>query len=625
MAILTKYEPGASPNGWTTGQIPFGADAAGVFLATGALGIDYFLEEVSMGGTKKTLLPLPSQPNRVQVNRIYSENPIYTFDPHFSYREIAAPRVVEVVMEGQTGVSLRVGINEDGALSYNEGYVHLQNFEKFLDKYHHKAASHATPVVYSIQSVQNDLDYVNRPYLVFKGVKENLYGRCVITGFNYSRSTEKNRVGSYTWQLSIKIYDTAEADDPSRFAIMDNLESAKNAVNALTGLSEAVQLGIVAASGQFFGGISDVVGAATGLVNSIANVDDRFYDAYAPFHSLGKQVLGFMSAVGVLFDGDEWAKREDLNRDIVERQYLSPWDRKAAFDDAMSAGDQDSWDPSPDVQTTSTQHALMATQMTLTEVAYQGWLLLGLLGLDDAAGDDQAFTGFLRKQYGFDALATLNQDPNYNPRAYDSGNGAKTIYELRPGESLLTVAHTLLGSPARWSELARLNGAQDAYTKADGTPYQVGDPIYVRMDGIVSGLPLLSEIEDFDALIGTDIEFKNGDLALSALNKDLSFVNGIENLKQAIEFCLKTATGDITYDPRYGLNLAIIGSRLNETVIQLISSRIREALLQDNRIIDVKDLVIEIDPSHSDTLNITLTCVCIGQQDIAVATAIQTA
>jgi hypothetical protein len=195
---------------------------------------------------------------------------------------------------------------------------------------------------------------------------------------------------------------------------------------------------------------------------------------------------------------------------------------------------------------------------------------------------------------------------------------------MRPGQSLLTLANSFLGNPNRWNELASLNDASDAYTKSDGTPFQAGDTIFIPAAiGDYQGQNIdLTKNTDAEAIIGTDISFVNGDIFFR--NEDIGVVSGADNLKQAIEMSLKTATEEVTMDPRYGAKVAIIGSKINTISSALIATRVREQLLRDSRILDVINFSIELDPNYSDTLNLTLTCVCIGQNDIVVNTDLPT-
>lgn len=626
MAILTKL-PSESPLGKS------GFNAASIvptdlFLQTGALQVDYFLEEVN--GTNKTLIPLPSQPQNVMVRRIYSERPIYTFDPEFAYREVSAPRIVEVELQGQTGLHLRLGIDENGDINFTEGYNHLANFEKFLDKYHFHAASHATPVVYSVQSLQNDFDYEARPYLVFRGIKENLAGRCYITSLNYQRSVEQHRLGSFQWSLILRIYDTADArPDPTRFAMMQSLDNATAAVNSLTGLSEAVQQSFQAGIGQVARGAGGVVDAVSGLAVSISRIDNTIYGTVGTLATVVGKVINCFDAIGGLFDGDAYKRDFFQAVDSYETAVVDNWTRRKFFEAVLAKSsrkvtDQWSFPPEPTDDEVEIQIGSQAQALTMQEMLYQGWLATGPLGMDTNRRNPTEVYGFLKRHYGFSAMALFNNDRDYQPEARQKTTTYNISYELRAGETLLTVANRFMGSPSRWNELAALNDAQDAYTKTDGTPFAPGDIVLIPAIG--------AEFQTMDAdmnseniytdLIGVDFEIYEGDINYSR-NGDVHLAMLVQNLKQSIERILKTAMEEVTFDPKYGAKLAIIGSKINSTTAQLAAQRVREGLLRDSRILDVTNIQVEVDPDHSDTLNLSLTCVCVGQNDINVNIPIQ--
>ena len=631
MAILTKLNAHKEKSaglqdavGSVLGAGPAGTD---LFLQTGALQVDYFLEEV-MGGQQK-LVPLPSQPQNVMVRRIYSERPIYTFDPEFAYREVAAPRVVEVELQGQTGIHLRLGIDDNNKITYTEGYNHLLNFEKFLDKYHHHAASHATPVVYSIQSLQNDFDYESRPYLIFRGIKENLHGRCHVTSLNYQRSVSQHRLGSFQWSLTLRIYDTAEPKDPTRFAMMKHLDNATAAVNSLTGLSEAVQQGVQAGVGQVARGAGSVVDAVTGLASSISRIDNTIYGTVGTITTVVGKVINCFDALGALADKDAYIRDFDQAVEGYERQVVDNWTRRKFCEAVLAKNTRkstDQWNEpaEPTDDEAEIEIGQQQSALTMQELLYQGWLAMGPVGMDGVKGDTEVY-GFLKRQYGYSALALFFSDREYQPDAKLKDNTYNISYELRAGETLLTLANRFMGNPGRWVELAALNDAQDAYTKADGTPFAPGDTILIPA--------LSSDFQTMDAdistdnistdLIGVDFEIFDGDLRFGARDR-VYLAMGVNNLKQMIERYLKTATEEVTFDPKYGAKLAIIGSKLNTTTAQLIGARVREQLLRDYRILEVNNIMVERDPEHSDTLNLSLTCVCVGQNDINVTTSMQT-
>jgi len=625
MAILStrkdQQPPGGLPS-WTGGPA-----LTETFLRTGALQIDYFLE--ARNGAAKTLVPFPSQPQNVQVNRLYYEKPLYTFGENFAFREVAVPRMVEVVLQGQTGVALRMGLNEIGEPTFVPGYEHLSNFEKFLDNYHHDAASHSTPVVFNVQSLQNDISYTGRPYLIFRGIKENLHGRCYVQNLSYQRSVAQHRMGSFQWSMTLMIYDTATAEDPTRFGFMDSLDNATDAVNQMTGMVNFYVDGFTSFVTTTSIAAGNVVDASTTLVKSVQAVPGKVGDAVSSVLTVAKKAKNFFSTLGVFCDTQLWDKELTGNVNTWNAKLglgegeggWDDWQRRNITAQIVRGGsntEEDDWDGNATVDMATTQAALV-----LEETAYQAWLLTGVLGMDARSDANDVPFGFLRRDIGLAALASLNNDKQVGRDARANNMQGTMPYDLRGGDNLLKLANRFMGSPDRWVDLASLNDAVDAYTKADGSPFMAGDSILIPVGGSFMPMNLDLSQEALDTLIGIDFGFTPaGDLTIDRPGAGLGTVFGAENMKQAVERLLKTATEEITMDPKYGLDFALIGTKLNESVISLVAARVREALLGDQRILDVNNIVIDRDPSNSSALQMSLNVVCVEQLDIYVRSPI---
>lgn len=631
MAILTTRPLEKSSNGLTSGEIPGSGALTSLVLSTGVLQVDYFLEEHTNKGSTTTLVPLPSQPQNVEVRRIYSENTIYTFDPEYSFREVAAPRVVEVVLAGQTGVGLRLGINDDGELEYTNGYNHLASFEKFIDKYMHKAADHSSGIVGDEILLNRATNYKVQPYMVFRGIKENLHGRCSIKSLTYARSVDKNRLGSFTWQLTLMVYDAADASDPTGFGFMDWADDVTGFLNSLTGLSEAVMGGLQAGVGQIARDVGGMATAVTGLASSIMNIDNRVYGTIESIATNVNKVLDCFDAMSGVIDGESW-KRDGVSfGDGIADQVGNAWNNRDYWDNEMVRATgkpkeaADDWDGDG---SESVDFDTQSSALTMTEFMYQSWLLIGAAGADrNRTISRDEVTGFLNRSVAFGALSSLNKGPDYQPDVKRFSDGYSFQYEMRSGQSLLTIANDVMGDPSRWVDIANLNGMPDAYTKSDGTVLMSGDAILIPTAG-GSDFSTFAGTEPHGAaaIIGTDIGFDQyGDIRIDYnTDNDFSVVVDIENLKATIERILKTTTGEVTMNPDYGLNFSIIGSAINETAVTMITVKIRERLLTDPRILDVTDIKASVDRDVSSQLNISLTCVCVGQNDIVVNTNLQT-
>lgn len=292
MALLTQKKnptPTGGLEGAMQGQIPLPKGFTDFFLRAGTLNIDYFLERQENGKTKY-LVPFPNQPREVSVTRIYDENIRYTFDTEFAYREISRPRQLRVVLTGETGTRKRAGLNHRGDLSFVTGKEHLQAFERFLDEYHLDASNVQSPVTYNLVSLDNDIDYKARPYLVFRGVEENIHGRCVIEDFSYRRSVDSHRIDSFQWSLSLMVYDGVDAGKPINSFGLEKLKGYSNSVDSITGLVDSLGASVAAAASQVANDVIGIGDSVEELLAAVDNIDNQILQA-------GNSVLSVADAV----------------------------------------------------------------------------------------------------------------------------------------------------------------------------------------------------------------------------------------------------------------------------------------------------------------------------------------
>jgi hypothetical protein len=273
------------------------------------------------------------------------------------------------------------------------------------------------------------------------------------------------------------------------------------------------------------------------------------------------------------------------------------------------------------------QNQLLAHQYNIAELLYQGWLLRGYVGggaMEDITIDSTF--GFLGRKYGYQALASLYPDIEMMA-ARPKTNRSSMSYEMRAGQSLLNIADYFLGDPNEWTAIAELNDCIDAYTYADNTPIVAGDTILIpTLSRVLSDQNMDPAVNTTaEDVIGYDFAFRDGDLIVdTADQRGFNIIGGVENLRASITRRLKVGLGEVTYHPDYGIGFAIVGSKINEISSSLIGAKLRQCLLQDSRVLDVRDIIMEVDSVNSTTLNISLTCICVGQHDIVINTALQT-
>jgi phage baseplate assembly protein W len=698
MAILTSQKP-KDKELFEGGQVslPFvGKDFTTFFLQAGSLDISYFLERQEFGKTKY-LVPFPNQPSGVSVTRIYDENIRYTFDTDFAYREISRPRQVRVVLNGQTGSADRLGINHLGEINYVSGAQHLKEFEQFLDEYHLDAANVQSPVTFNLVSLDNDVDYTARPYLVLRCVDENIHGRCVVEDFSYKRSVDRNRIDSYEWQLALLVYDGVGATDPTQFKFMEYLEGSQNAINAATGLVDALGTTWESGLSQIANGVNDVLGAVTDLFAAVDNIDNQFLSGVGSVISIADGVLdvlerfsntwtGWGDEFVDFFTGDTTSSFiNNFNRRYSQRAILQhyseihkknprlvgAWYNEAYGENGNYNGLRQSFEiplyyvqlyperyeyvyPNGDetqppvgarrifplqvgdVVLEQQQQALTSPDDAPTfwydviEMMYQLEILLGYIGGANNRRADigpNALTGFLLRETGLRALATRNNYGDITPREQDAPKSLTVNHTMRAGESLMTVASGYFGDPDLWPILARLNGCHDAHTFNDGRNLGVGTIIRLPIDSvsIPTSLNTNSGYDPEDEVFFMDFEIgEDGDLVfdLNAPN-DLSILRGVDNVKQAIATRLNTVAGEITRHPRTGIGTqGLVGAVITEAQATLVLTRLREALMEDPRIVDVVDSRVTRGDKLNSALQIEFTVITLGDRSFRLQTEV---
>ena len=95
------------------------------------------------------------------------------------------------------------------------------------------------------------------------------------------------------------------------------------------------------------------------------------------------------------------------------------------------------------------------------------------------------------------------------------------------------------------------------------------------------------------------------------MNLNDSFIagkcDGKEGLKQAVYKILSTERYEnVIYSRNYGVELKDLFGQPVKTVISLIESRIKEALLQDDRITDVDSFVFDTSQKHKVSVTFTV-------------------
>lgn len=621
----------------------FVPDSVATYLIeSGGLNIDYVLELVSQAD--KQIIPLPSQPNSVNISKLYDENVLYTFKENI-FREIAKSRRGTVIITGD--VTSRVSLYSDGKGLFNEpGDQHLLRFEKFLQEYHARAASFSEPSSSSLDSLRASFAESTTNgaiFLVLRCFKENLHYRCVVQDFKYERNTSNHRLGGFTWTLSLALYDEhTSTDNPSFFPWDDEAKQLAQSINQIAGGFDVISSIVDGATSEIRGQASSVLGAVEGVFKSVQRLSE------APANVVSNLASIVTDAIDAL--------------DVMTSSLASTWDNVIGI---VGLGDSDTYQPFRNIDnywqsidffadnnytpsrvttpTTSTEEqALLTSQQAelqlqtnqIVDGLYGVLRVLGLYGAFRLPYSDGAYTGstpgFLAGARGFSTLAALHPRLSVplNIATEEEYSGAYLIYTMGAGETLMSVANSLLGDPELWTELARINNCIDGYTLGDGSPIVAGTEIRVPRQR----LALMSDLGNGRLIGASDsnsddrggygvdlyIDQETGDLILQEGVESIALSSNIDNLKQAIMIMVRTAIGDITADPNFGTSIQnLIGAKFTASAATLIGVRLREFLLTDPRIVEVKN--IKVTPQYSEqTLIVEMDVVSFNGDQVSV-------
>jgi hypothetical protein len=166
---------------------------------------------------------------------------------------------------------------------------------------------------------------------------------------------------------------------------------------------------------------------------------------------------------------------------------------------------------------------------------------------------------------------------------------ASTTYTWRAGDSLQALALRVYGDATRWAEIASANGLRGARHKADGTPLSVGDVLIVPIDATPD---TRGDVRRDSYATDLALDLTTGDLILE--DGDVKLSTGRDNLEQAVALRCLTSRGESWVLPTYGLPLRVGGVALEREVAYL-SAHVRDQLLQDDRVRDVRDVEIAVE------------------------------
>lgn len=510
-----------------TASPPPGIAPPGIIADLARLNMRYLLEHRINGALKAAVaLPLPPQ--------AYTDNGeaphLITYTLGGVIREIAPQRRRVVSLTGSSGYDARTGHTREGLITSQPGPVLLAEFKAFIEGYQADAAREGAQGTLTAQiGALSSSTTRERHQLLFRAVDEGANYAVEVMSFRIDRDAQNNHFGR-GWTLTLEAYDEAQPF-PSAFSRYTDI------LNAITGAVNTAAA-VVAVGAQAIQGVNSLARLTLGPLDALRNVTA----------ALGEALAGVSSIAA-------------LPRDLL---------RRAGF----AAGD---------VRRDLTRLANDLERFPSATGAAWEALTVALLGADEAQAQLESVSALIPQRVDLDVYTT---PPLTATPASTSPPATPSIpYPLRLGETLEHLAARVLGSAARWVEIAELNGWIDAETLGSGRPARAGDLVLIPLGQSAQPEPT----RERDAY-GTDLALDTrGDLILRG--EDLATVSGPANIEQALGLRLKTTTLELSWAPEYGLP-ALTGTRISASSAGYVGALVREQIEQDRRI--ERALLIEV-------------------------------
>lgn len=503
-----------------TASPPPGIAPPGVIADLARLNMRYLLEHRINGALKAAVaLPLPPQ--------AYTDNAeaphLITYTLSGVIREIAPQKRRTITLSGASGYDARTGHTREGLITSQPGPVLLAEFKAFIEGYLADAAREGAQGTLTTQIGALSTSTTREKHqLLFRAVDEGANYAVEVMNLRIDRDAQNNHFGR-GWTLTLEAYDEARPFRGAFGRYTDILNAITGAVNAAAA--------VVAVGAQAIQGVNSLARLTLGPLDALRNVTA----------ALGEALAGVSSIAA-------------LPRDLL---------RRAGF----AAGE---------VRRDLTRLAADLERFPSATGAAWEALTVALLGADEAQALFESVSALIPQRVDLDTYATppltATQAPSTSPAATPA-----IPYPLRLGETLEHLAARVLGSAARWTEIAELNGWIDAETLGSGRPARAGDLVLIPLNTNAQPEPA----RERDAY-GTDLALdQSGDLQLKGA--DLATISGAANVEQALGLRLKTTALELSWAPEYGLP-ALTSTRISASSAGYIGALVREQIEQDRRI-----------------------------------------
>lgn len=617
--------------------------------------VNYYLElREANKDVPLVVIGFPFDPAAIQIDT--PQNMLITHALNTTYREVAENNMRTITIQGQSGYAPRLGFARDGGYCFESGEVLMEEFEEFLNNYNYLLYKYSSSIfnnftgkgnIYSSGShgnvIHSGYKKVNNAagkfFMTLRCVRENIRYKVEPTTFMIGKDSARNKFGyQYTLQLmAYGIYGEGRRSNILK-DIMENIAGAIKYASLMAAFIEGLILNVnedyinpirgpINALNQAVTQIENIVTTFGAVTNNALNLIvearqslNKVANIINPKGRVGRDLSSQMNNTvdnynNVVFDSQVFALRNEdtknafknnqlpnneynLNNLGNESQLPQPLGLRVRQNSTVQEINnlnkvlQMLTELDYTLQTEDRINDLAVLRASLNSLEYYMQNLFSLIPLDfEPSQIDTTQQGFERINF-----RNLNND----------NDGLFTVYTLKEGENLNSVAQKFLGQVSGVNQLIDFNGFLDAQRRGDGTLCDTGDLIKIPTSDI-------NLFFNNDGL-GIDISVPEFEAVIAAGQNDIRLARGTENIYQSIRNVLLTHSGELRTALNFGL-----GNILGAKNLEYIKTVVIEKMLADERLrrIEIQDIKID-----GDTLLLKLLVDTINNQQINVNTAI---
>ena len=523
--------------------------------------IDYILE-IWKDGKLHIAISLPNTPDSIHVQRPTPLLIRHTLGD-MPRREVAQSRSRQITLSGRSGLASRQGYDREGGQFFKPGPEIFLEFDAFLQEYTRLCEEHGAQGINRRIAKHPKYWTEQRVFMVFRALNEKVHLLVEPQNWVWVRSAERSRF-SYEWQLALQGYNYAQEREKT---ILDRLADIGDTVGDAIDLV-AASIGMVAnLSSNLRSSLDAIVSPSLNALRNAVSALEVARNEIGNLARFPKDVLAHFATTAVLLKNQlhRWDEIQDpFDGDTYSREIELLKKEMGAFSTEM----------------VRTSHlALMAAGggPSDTDVDQVG---SGLRGSTPRGDGDHRDTPAARRARAYQHRLNNSQDPSI-------------AYRVQPGDTLLGLAEHFLGDGDLWTDIAFLNGFEDASIGPDGSTLTVGQVIRIPGSADSTLTSIFPRATTLAEMMGRDIfiNFDTWDLEPFGTG-DIRTITGARNLEQALGNRVLTQQGECPLFPTYGLPIAP-GTVVSPRTAGFLGAHVQNQLLADPRVVEVVEIIIE--------------------------------